>query len=91
MVRVTLSPGALERTAATNASGLSITRSSSLVTTTPPARPAVAAARAPRVRELRERLAEVESLYLDRLMATHDANEGLAAFLAKRAPRWEHC
>ena len=52
---------------------------------------AVAAARAPRVRELRERLAEVESLYLDRLMATHDANEGLAAFLAKRAPRWEHC
>ena len=52
---------------------------------------AVAAARAPRVRELRERLAEVESLYLDRLMATRDANEGLAAFLAKRAPRWEHC
>ncbi|MBK7517950.1 MAG: cyclohexa-1,5-dienecarbonyl-CoA hydratase [Betaproteobacteria bacterium] len=52
---------------------------------------AVAAARAPRVRELRERLAEVESLYLDRLMVTRDANEGLAAFLAKRAPRWEHC
>jgi cyclohexa-1,5-dienecarbonyl-CoA hydratase len=52
---------------------------------------AVAAARAPRVRELRERLAEVERLYLDRLMTTHDANEGLAAFLAKRAPHWEHC
>jgi len=51
---------------------------------------AVAAARAPRVRELRERLAEVERLYLDRLMATRDANEGLAAFLAKRAPLWEH-
>ena len=43
------------------------------------------------IRDRRERLAEVESLYLDRLMATHDANEGLAAFLAKRAPRWEHC
>jgi len=23
-------------------------------------------------------------------MQTHDANEGLAAFLAKRAPKWEH-
>ena len=51
---------------------------------------AVAAARAPRVRELRARLAEVERLYLDRLMATRDANEGLAAFLGKRAPTWEH-
>ena len=51
---------------------------------------AVAAARAPRARELRERLAEVERLYLDRLMPTHDANEGLAAFLARRAPAWEH-
>jgi cyclohexa-1,5-dienecarbonyl-CoA hydratase len=51
---------------------------------------AIAAARAPRVRELRERLAEVERLYLDRLMTTRDANEGLAAFLAKRAPAWEH-
>jgi cyclohexa-1,5-dienecarbonyl-CoA hydratase len=51
---------------------------------------AVTAARAPRVRELRQRLAEVERLYLDRLMNTRDANEGLAAFLAKRAPAWEH-
>jgi cyclohexa-1,5-dienecarbonyl-CoA hydratase len=51
---------------------------------------AVEAARAPRLRELRERLAEVERLYLDRLMKTHDANEGLAAFLAKRPPNWEH-
>lgn len=51
---------------------------------------AVAAVRAPRVRELRERLAEVERLYLDHLMKTHDANEGLAAFLARRQPSWEH-
>lgn len=51
---------------------------------------AVAAVRAPRVRELRERLAEVERLYLDTLMKTHDANEGLAAFLARRQPHWEH-
>lgn len=52
---------------------------------------AVAAVRAPRVAELRRRLAEVEHLYLDRLMVTHDANEGLAAFLARRTPQWEHC
>jgi cyclohexa-1,5-dienecarbonyl-CoA hydratase len=51
---------------------------------------ALVAARAPRLRELRQRLVEVERLYLDRLMGTHDANEGLAAFLAKRAPAWEH-
>ena len=40
--------------------------------------------------QVRERLAAVERLYLDRLMSTHDANEGLAAFLAKRNPAWEH-
>lgn len=51
---------------------------------------AMQAVRAPRVRELRQRLAEVERLYLDRLMITHDANEGLAAFIAKRPPAWEH-
>ena len=28
--------------------------------------------------------------FLERLMHTHDANEGLAAFLAKRKPAWEH-
>ena len=52
-------------------------------------RHAVAAVRAPVARELRGRLAEVERLYLDRLMATHDAHEGLAAFLATRAPARE--
>ena len=51
---------------------------------------AVRAVRAPRVRELRARLAEVERLYLDELMKTHDANEGLAAFMARRTPQWEH-
>jgi len=51
---------------------------------------AVAAVRAPLIRELRVRLQEVETLYLDRLMKTHDANEGLAAFLARRAPSWKH-
>lgn len=51
---------------------------------------AVAAARAPMRADVRRRLAEVERLYLDRLMKTRDANEGLAAFLAKRPPHWEH-
>ncbi len=51
---------------------------------------AVTALRAPRARELRERLAEVERLYLDRLMTTRDANEGLAAFIERRTPAWEH-
>ena len=51
---------------------------------------ALDAARAPMRRTVRERLAEVERLYLDRLMVTHDANEGLAAFLGKREPVWLH-
>jgi cyclohexa-1,5-dienecarbonyl-CoA hydratase len=51
---------------------------------------ALQAARGARALQARERLAEVERLYLDRLMSTHDANEGLAAFLAKRKPNWEH-
>jgi cyclohexa-1,5-dienecarbonyl-CoA hydratase len=51
---------------------------------------ALDAARGPMRRDVRARLAEVERLYLDRLMATRDANEGLVAFLAKRKPHWEH-
>lgn len=34
-------------------------------------------------------LERVEKLYLDELMATADAKEGLVAFLEKRSPRWE--
>ena len=51
---------------------------------------ALVAARAPMLRDVTARLAEVERLYLDRLMATRDAREGLDAFLAKRQPSWEH-
>jgi cyclohexa-1,5-dienecarbonyl-CoA hydratase len=51
---------------------------------------ALAAARGAMIRDVRHRLAEVERLYLDRLMATRDANEGLVAFLGKRKPNWEH-
>lgn len=51
---------------------------------------ALVAARGARVHEAHARLAEVERLYLQQLMVTRDANEGLQAFLAKRSPRWEH-
>jgi cyclohexa-1,5-dienecarbonyl-CoA hydratase len=51
---------------------------------------ALVAARGAMLRDVRERLAEVERLYLDRLMNTRDANEGLTAFLDKRKPAWEH-
>ncbi len=51
---------------------------------------AVSAARGALIADVRRRLAEVERLYLDRLMQTRDANEGLVAFLAKRKPNWEH-
>jgi cyclohexa-1,5-dienecarbonyl-CoA hydratase len=50
---------------------------------------AVRAARAGLVERVRAKLAGLEALYLDRLMRTHDAGEGLTAFLEKRAARWE--
>jgi len=51
---------------------------------------ALRAARAPLIEQLRNRLAQVEALYLDGLMNTRDAVEGLQAFLDKRTPKWEH-
>jgi cyclohexa-1,5-dienecarbonyl-CoA hydratase len=51
---------------------------------------AVVAARAPLVANVRRRLDELVTLYVDTLMKTRDANEGIAAFLAKRQPSWEH-
>jgi cyclohexa-1,5-dienecarbonyl-CoA hydratase len=51
---------------------------------------AVEAARESFVPQVERRIAHVERVYLNHLMQTHDANEGLAAFLAKRAPKWEH-
>lgn len=35
-------------------------------------------------------LRRIERLYLDELMATKDAVEGITAFLEKRAPKWRH-
>jgi len=51
---------------------------------------ALAAVRGGYVTRVKRRIAEVERLYLVRLMKTRDANEGLAAFIAKREPKWEH-
>ncbi|MCP5036177.1 MAG: cyclohexa-1,5-dienecarbonyl-CoA hydratase [Rhodobacteraceae bacterium] len=51
---------------------------------------AVKAARAALRQRLAARLDEVEALYLNELMKTRDAVEGLQAFLAKRKPEWEN-
>jgi len=49
---------------------------------------AAAAARLALVTHVRRTLPELERLYLDRLMRTSDAVEGIASFLEKRPPRW---
>ena len=51
-------------------------------------RHAAAAARHVLASEVRRSLPELERLYLDRLMRTRDAEEGIAAFMQKRAPHW---
>lgn len=48
------------------------------------------AARADAVARIKSKLDVVESLYLQELMATHDAVEGLQAFVEKRTVNWEH-
>jgi cyclohexa-1,5-dienecarbonyl-CoA hydratase len=51
---------------------------------------AVKAARFDYVAAVRGKIAAVERLYLDELMNTHDAVEGLQAFMAKRTAQWKH-
>lgn len=51
---------------------------------------AVRAARADLAARVRAKLTRIEGLYLDELMSTRDAVEGLNAFLAKRPAKWEH-
>lgn len=51
---------------------------------------AMRAVRLPMREALERDLAAVEKLYLQDLMRTEDAHEGLAAFLEKRQPRWKN-
>jgi cyclohexa-1,5-dienecarbonyl-CoA hydratase len=53
-------------------------------------RHAVKAARLDYVARVKDKIHAVERLYLDELMATHDAVAGLEAFIAKKAPQWQH-
>lgn len=52
-------------------------------------RHAVTAARWDFNRTLRKRLKQLEQFYTEKLMATHDANEGIDSFLKRRQPVWE--
>jgi cyclohexa-1,5-dienecarbonyl-CoA hydratase len=51
---------------------------------------AVQAARGGFANRVRRELAEVEALFLDELIGTEDAREGLNAFLEKRPPDWRN-
>ena len=51
---------------------------------------AVEAARIGYRERMLEKLDRVESLYLENLMSTRDAVEGLEAFMAKRPAKWEN-
>jgi cyclohexa-1,5-dienecarbonyl-CoA hydratase len=53
-------------------------------------RHAVRAARSDFAARLRAKIAAVESLYLEELMNTRDAVEGIESFIAKRAAQWTH-
>ena len=41
--------------------------------------------------DFEERLANIERMYLEELMKSEDANEGLNAFVEKRKPTWKSC
>ena len=51
---------------------------------------AVRAARLQIVDDLKKKLARVEKLYLEELMSSHDAVEGLTAFVEKRTANWKN-
>jgi len=51
---------------------------------------AVKAARLDYAARVKAKIASVERIYLDELMRTHDAVEGLEAFAGKRVAQWQH-
>ncbi len=51
---------------------------------------AVRAARLQFNKVIREGLQEQEKLYIEELMASHDANEGIQSFMEKRKPDWQN-
>jgi len=51
---------------------------------------AIRAARSDYAARVRAKIRSVERLYLDELMKTRDAVEGLEAFVGKRAVQWQH-
>jgi len=51
---------------------------------------AVRAARLQSLQRIKEKIAQVEKLYIDELMQTRDALEGLTAFVEKRKANWEN-
>lgn len=51
---------------------------------------AVKAARLDHAARVRAKMGLVERIYLDELMKTHDAVEGLHAFTTRRAAQWQH-
>jgi cyclohexa-1,5-dienecarbonyl-CoA hydratase len=53
-------------------------------------RSAIKAARSDYAARVAAKIGTVERIYLDELMNTHDAVEGLEAFLGKRAVQWQH-
>ena len=53
-------------------------------------RHAAVAARTDLAARVRDSLPELERLYLNDLMRTHDAAEGIAAFMARRLPDWKN-
>jgi cyclohexa-1,5-dienecarbonyl-CoA hydratase len=53
-------------------------------------RHAVKATRLDYIARIKDKIRAVERLYLDELMTSHDAVAGLEAFIAKKAPQWQH-
>jgi len=79
-----------ELTADPGAAALEYAREHLLPKSASSLRLAVKAARAGFEGRVRRELADVERLFLEELITTADAQEGLTAFLEKRAPEWKN-